>query len=339
MRRARPLAALAALTLWGATRSSVPARDGIAFTGLNGDAVVVVDGKKGSSCWRDKVFRTSGPIDFGGTIKRTSGCPSEVDVFTAEGGVVLEVAPEWSHDPASPLMVNIPPVRRIDLSVVVVEGNVPDALSWARTAIDEVNTFFGENRIGIQVTTSTFMTATPSQAQTIGNNCETAGALKQSGPAAGVYDPDRINVYFVPWIDMLGYGLWLGYNCFEPNGSGVRAPNVIFVSLLYGVYSTASHELGHALGLRWLNAHSNPGAQDGRVGFPVTNLMYSYVDRATAAAQNRFSLGQAYRMNIDSASWLNRTGQTSTASMKKECQPEPTKNRPCPRLALDLPSP
>jgi hypothetical protein len=71
----------------------------------------------------------------------------------------------------------------------------------------------------------------------------------------------------------------------------------------------------------------------------VTNLMYSYVDRATAAAQNRFSLGQAYRMNVDSASWLNGTGQSSTLSMKKNCQPEPTKNRPCPRLVLDLPNP
>ena len=50
----------------------------------------------------------------------------------------------------------------------------------------------------------------------------------------------------------------------------------------------------------------------------MTNLMYSYVDLATAAAQNRFSLGQAYRMNIDSASWLNGTGQLSTSSMKKD---------------------
>ena len=267
MRRARPLAALAALILWGATRTSVAPGDGIAFTGLTGDAVVVVDGKRGSSCWRDKVFRASGPLDFGGTIKRTNGCPSEVDIFTAEGGMVLEAAPEWSHDPASPLMVNVPPVRTIDLRVVVVEGNIPNAQSWARTAIDEVNTFFGENRIGVQVTTSTFIAATPSQAQTIGNSCETVGALKQTGVAAGVYDPNRMNIYFVPWIDMQQYGRWLGYNCFEPNGNGARAPNVIFVSLLYGVYSTASHELGHALGLRWLNAHSNPGAQDGREEF------------------------------------------------------------------------
>lgn len=332
-------AAVVALALGGAFRSSVPAEDGIAFANLKGEAIVVLDGKRGSKCWRDKILRTSGSLSLGGTIKKTSACPSEVDVFSIDAGVMLDKNPVWSHDANSPLTVSLPVVRAIGLNVVIVPGNMSDAQSWAQTAISEANTLLADNRVGISVTTTAFKTATAAQAGTIGNGCEGAGNLMTSPPSDGLYDPNLINVYFVQWIDMLGYGQWLGYDCYEATKAGIRAPNILFVSLLYGAPTTLSHELGHALGLRWLNAHSNPGAQDGREDFPVTNLMYSYVDRETAAAQNRFSLGQAYRMNIDTASWLNRGSQQSISNRIKNCQPDPTTQTPCPRLALDLSSP
>jgi hypothetical protein len=314
------------------------AMDGIAFRNLNGEAVVLVDGKRGSKCWRDRLFVASAPLVFG-TITATNTCPSEVNLFAAEGGMLWEKNPAWSHDPADPLVLTVRAPRTVQVNVVVVPGNVANANAWVQTAMDEMNTFLADNRTGLQVAPSTFRTATSDQADLIGNGCEGSGELKETDPAEGIYDPARINMYFVPWIDMLGYGMWLGYNCYEPNQSGGRAPNILFVSLLYGVYPTATHELGHALGLRWLAGHTNPGSQDGRHDFPVTNLMYSNVDRQTAAAQTRLSLGQAYRMNVDSASWLNRPGQQAAPAMQRNCQPDPTTSKPCPRLALDLPSP
>jgi hypothetical protein len=332
-------AAAGAIALAGALRSSAPAEDSIAFANLQGEAIVVLDGKRGSSCWRDKILRTTGQLSIGGTIKRTNQCPSELEVFTTEGGLLLDKNPAWSHDPNSPLTVTLPAMRAIRLNIVVVPGGASNAQSWAQTAISEANTFFAENRVGIQVTASALTIATAAQAGTIGTGCETVGALMTSNPAAGLYDPNSLNVYFVPSVTMMSYGLWLGYNCYRPNTAGVRAPNILFVSLLYGVPTTLTHELGHALGLRWLNGHTNSGEQNGRKEFPVTNLMYSYVNRQTAAAQNRFSLGQAYRMNIDTASWLSQGVQQSTSNKIKNCQPDPTEQIPCPRLALDLPSP
>jgi hypothetical protein len=254
--------------------------------------------------------------------------------------MLLDPSPTWSHDVSNPLRVTLPAVRTVSLRVVVVPGQVAGASAWAQTALDEANTFLEQNRTGLRVVPESIVTATQAQALTIGSGCETVGTLLQDGPAKGVYDAGSLNVYFVPWISAAGQSGWMGFNCYDANEGGDRAPNVVFVSLLYGVSSTLGHELGHALGLRWLNAHTNPGAQDGRDEFPVTNLMYSYVDATTAAAQNRYSLGQAYRMNVDTASWLNRSTAASAASgTRKDCQPEPTLRSPCPRLSLDLPSP
>lgn len=342
-RRPQTLALVfAALALWAVpgAPATAAAQDVIAFANLNGDAVVVLDGRRSWLCWRDRILRTTGPLKLGATINSTRKCPSELNVFNAKAGMLLLLAPAWTHHPSNPLTVTLPAVRTASLRVVVVPGQVSQAQGWAQTALNEANTFLEDNRTGLRVAPGPIMTATDDQARTIGNGCETVGTLLQDGPAKGVYDANSLNVYFVPWIDAAGQNLWMGFNCYDDNESGVRAPNVLFVSLLYDVPSILGHELGHALGLRWLNAHTNPGAQDGRDEFPVTNLMYSYVDAATAAAQNRYSVGQAYRMNSDTASWLNRSAQQSAApGVIKDCQPEPTLRVPCPRLSLDLPDP
>ena len=70
--------------------------------------------------------------------------------------------------------------------------------------------------------------------------------------------------------------------------------------------------------------------------------MFSYVSYETAAAQDSFTIGQAYRMNVDSLSWINwlpglagaldvraRTGP------RKTCSADPQDDRPCPPLNLD----
>jgi hypothetical protein len=329
-------AAVVTIALAGTLRSSAPVEDAIAFANLKGEAIVVLDGKRGSLCWRDHILSATGSLGLGGTIMKTSSCPTEVDVFTTDAGLALDKNPAWSHDPARPLTVSLPAMRAIGLNVVlVVSANASADKLWVEAAISEANTFFAENRVGIQVAESGFTVANAAQAGTIGNGCESVGNIVKSN----LYDSNSINVYFLPWIEMLNYGQWLGYNCYRKNAAGLTAPDILFVSLLYGAPTTLTHELGHALGLRWLNGHTNPGEQSGRKDFPVTNLMYSYVARETAAAQNRFSLGQAYRMNIDTASWLNRGVQPSISNKVRKCQPDPTTQVPCPRLALDLTSP
>ena len=138
-------------------------------------------------------------------------------------------------------------------------------------------------------------------------------------------------VVFVPRIPAGG----IGYMC---DRTPRRGP-VIVMSAAHFNPTTLAHELGHMFGMAY--ELDNVGHTEGKPGFTPANLMWSAPDICTGRTRERFSLGQIYRMNLDTGSWVWHQTPTEAAgwwpaSLKRECQPEFDEGT-CPSLATDYP--
>ncbi len=138
-------------------------------------------------------------------------------------------------------------------------------------------------------------------------------------------------VVFVPSIP----GEFPGYMC---DRTPRRGP-VIVMSAAHFNPTTLAHELGHMFGMAY--ELCNEGHTEGKPGFTPANLMWSAPDVCTGRTRERFSLGQIYRMNLDTGSWVWHKMSTGADawppdSLKRECQPEHGEGE-CPALATDYP--
>jgi hypothetical protein len=301
-------------------------------------AVAVLDARRrGGSCLNDALFQGSGPFAVGDLIT-PGGCASELTVF-ARGRALLRINPSWSDGVDTVVAPRGPSLRRVEVDVYVVSSGMNSA-NWARLDLVRAGTLFDDSRVGLSFDSSKFVTSTSltnADKATIGDNCQQADALKGSS----LYNPNRINVYVIPSITSEGLNTWRGYNCWEkkPPGNPDGTPNIIYISVSWHSPTTLAHELGHALGLRGKVGHT--GGPDSRMdGFESTNLMWKGLDGDGTKAQDWFSLGQAFRMNADTHSWLNRAaGSSSTGPQPLACSPTSPKSKtPCPPLAFDLPA-
>jgi hypothetical protein len=64
------------------------------------------------------------------------------------------------------------------------------------------------------------------------------------------------------------------------------------------------------------------------------NLMYNTMDPGIRFNRDRFSMGQIFRMNFDSGSWLNNGGLDPSVVRKRTCQTAPGAGV-CPALDKD----
>jgi hypothetical protein len=109
-----------------------------------------------------------------------------------------------------------------------------------------------------------------------------------------------------------------------------------------------AHELGHVLGLvAPYQGHVAVAGQDPLPGFTSKNLMWEWHDGHSRQNPDHFSLGQVFRMNVDSRSWVCRVGtscpQWAGLPTNGQCQDDlgvPSyPSTPCPCLPADLSPP
>ena len=89
---------------------------------------------------------------------------------------------------------------------------------------------------------------------------------------------------------------------------------------------TLAHELGHTLGLRVPYSGHTLLVE----GFGSSNLMWPYESDASHAPRASYSLGQVFRINLDSRSWMRMYTTES-----RRCDGTDG-DRFCPALARDV---
>ena len=324
-------------TIASSGAASSDGNDAVAIRGSIDPAVLAVDGQGMNTCLGDELFEGSGTIDLKDRIEGTSGCPTEVVAFTGDRAVELDGTPVWSHDPAKPVELTLKPPVGVELRFYVPSG-APQVEQDAQDEMDLATALFAKNRAGLVFTSPSTMAYSPAQKAVIGDGCDVAASLVIAGAGTGLYDPDRINVYYVNRIN--SSDSYLGYNCYQKpiavGGMSALGENVIYISIDNRAPTTLTHELGHALGLRDKAGHTN-----GVAGFTKRNLMLSGISLADQAAQDHLSLGQGYRMSLDRLSWLNHSRPSGAAPVRagdsRSCQTAvmPALGDPCPALVLD----
>ncbi|HZE94632.1 MAG TPA: hypothetical protein VEZ49_07960 [Gemmatimonadales bacterium] len=113
-----------------------------------------------------------------------------------------------------------------------------------------------------------------------------------------------------------------GYTCPRDPTIGT----VILMSQNWKGTSSLAHELGHAFGLH----EPDGGHTNALEGFSYTNMMWSREGDATGFSRRLFTLGQAFRINLDDHSWHPYPGVTPI-----NCDVL-GKNPSCPPLRLDV---
>jgi hypothetical protein len=328
--------------------SSAAVDDRIVFPSGLKDAAVLVRGQRSSGdCLDGQVAKSLTFVSVGDLVAPTV-CPSEVAGFSRDKGMTLQ-HPNWSAVDDAVNLNPGPPRLAVELNVYIA---AQDQKAAKRTAADITRAvrLFKRNRVGIRFNAVHFVSAaSASDRSVIGAGCANAGGLKSAG--LPLFDPTRVNLYVVDTVKELINGTvldsWRGYNCYEH-----AAENVLYLSVQYRSPTTLTHEFGHLLGLRDPCGHPGHGGLTSIAGFTPSNIMWSNLSDAEAKAQNHFSLGQAYRMNTDEQSWLNRAtgaaGQAIRSGETRKClsgPPVPTddcppvtpaKDDPCPPLAADV---
>jgi hypothetical protein len=116
------------------------------------------------------------------------------------------------------------------------------------------------------------------------------------------------------------------YTAYPTTGESCEGDrNVIFIGTIANIASLA-HELGHALSL--FGDTETWGHVNGVDGFTDENVMWG----GGPATRDLFSLGQAFRFNVDIHSRLNVNGVRTGAT--RDC-PAKSATVDCPALGLD----
>lgn len=178
----------------------------------------------------------------------------------------------------------------------------------------------------------------PDKLAKIGRGCANTSTIIGD---ADIYDPGRLNVYYVDAIDVGGIpSSNSGRNCVA-----YGAPNIIFLANANPY--TLIHEVGHALGLQ----RPSWGHTDAINGFvrDVDNSGLDIMQENASLAAKYFSVGQVTWMHLDTRSWLNLPSALDASSLRKRaagggvpvvdvCRcPEDELAQNCSALALDVP--
>ena len=282
------------------------------------DTVVTVDLQQpGMTCPSGLVVFRHGPI----TIGRGDGDPQTI-VYLDRDGVVPVPIRFW----------------------ILTDSPMVDS-QWIASMVEDLQNSYAANRAGV-VFVNAGVTKIEHPSEYLLSGCMQNDLDSFVEPTN--YFRDALNVYVVDSIH--GFGTQDGLTCFDQRVGGNPATNVIFWSLLYHSDATLPHEIGHAFGLQSLTCGHVKDLIDrpGCDAIQANNLMLQK-EAAPAPSpwlvRDHFTLGQVYRMNLDSISFLNLAGlrggrpvkvcQVTCCNAADGCAAD--RGVPCLKLTVDLP--
>lgn len=266
--------------------------------------VLLLDGSRWG-CVDDEVRRG---VSVGvGNLTPDASCLSEIAVFSQDNAMNM-VTPidTWTSAGGDVLKVNQQGLLKVPLTIWTLTGLPADAVVHASRAAQ----IFNLMQVGLEFTLDPRDFHTQTRINT--------AACEDLAPLVSAFVPvaKRINVYYVPRVTMpLASG---------PPGTTIDVngrwcsddPDIVLIGTFQP--ETLAHELGHAFTL---------GHIDG-TGLPASNLMYS-----GAVRRDSVSTGQAFRVNVNTQSRVNKNGVRSGPT--RDCPDGQADNR-CPALTLDV---
>lgn len=226
-----------------------------------------------STCTNDWQLANGGLAGVGNLIER-EGCNSEVAVFSRGNSFhFLENLAFWTSQRET-LEISLDRPIKVPLTVWLV---APGSRPGAEGDVAEANRIFLRHRAGFELV-ATYVDASNLAAvwPPVGQWC--------SWLVQNHYISGHINAYYIDDIPLDGA---VGYNC-----------GPILVDTHYAGHRVLAHEIGHSMGLAPANDHySQENSGDPN---PQANLMF------WADGGDELTLGQAFRINMESFSTLNR---------------------------------
>jgi hypothetical protein len=290
-------------------RPPAPSSDEIRLTSntASDSAVILTDYRLAAACQDDRIFRTAGTALIGNAL--TNGtCNSEVSVFSDSNAMAFDTpVTTWTNAAGDEHVVALQPILDVPLNIWV--SRADNFATRLAVAIDILNTnlLYNQNNVGVRFTATVNNVSDDANAvATIGNGCANAGGVQGSA----WYVASELNIYYVP-------SAFTGVNC-----GADRNINYIGTTSNLG---SLPHEIGHAYGLR---PSASNGHTDGVAGFTNQNIMWG----GGPGTRNRFTVGQAFRLNVHDGSMLNANGDR--AGTTRSCAPNVT-SPTCPALNLD----
>jgi hypothetical protein len=323
-----------ALTVVGCGAGATTACDQITQAGKAGSdaSVILLDGRRQpgeSVCSDDELLRATGTAQLGSLLDE-AGCPSDLSVLSAGNAMAFEMdLSSWTDVCGDTLAVELKPIRVAPATFFFATPDDLAQAEWglpmatvAQADLALANKIYDANKTGISLA----MTPRPLtqlerlellsllvkvvEALALGfDPLKFVCGLPASLESKGLYVKGRLNVYYLP-----------------VPGTGMICPddrNVVFIAMNKKP-ETLAHEYGHSLSLL-----GDPGGHtNGLPGFDSSNVMWVRENDV----RDHFSLGQAFRQNVDTGSMLNVNGVRQEDT--RAC-PLDADTTGCPPLALD----
>jgi hypothetical protein len=193
-----------------------------------------------------------------------------------------------------------------------IDQDTGQVVNWVSEEIKRVAAYLDTNRVGIRFFPAGVFVHGHMEALDQATACKTETINAYLASDHDITLQPDLFVVFVPEITSQKQG----FACLQVSGQVGR---VIYLSWKQYLPTTAVHEVGHMLSLMapWIgsgNGHANAIGS-----FRQDNLMWNSTDLEIRAHRSRFSIGQIFRMNLHTESWLNRI-LDATQLMVRDCQ-------------------
>jgi hypothetical protein len=301
-----------------------------------------------ATCTHDDLqFGIAGTGSLGRNL--TKGCVSKLAVFAPGQAVRFECHRDASHPNCAQSLLNLWSNGRDDVARTALPPLTVELVMWFRVSAETADVEFVA-KVAANYATAIYSDERAAMTFDIATSAGGAnGSVRVLAPPEGALDPcvgvesaldftpvkGRVNVVYAEDIQLND-----GPRAITCDRTAGEPPIVV---IRYGAEAptTLAHELGHVMGLvrnafdDWRGGHTWQ-----LPGFDETNLMWSETNATVGLERDRISLGQAFRMHVDTRSWVNTIPDGSTVSIRKgdteTCQTSRDTSTPCPVLRTNL---